>query len=107
MLDPGTESIIKAFASPVILAAVMGFISQKYLSKQQETAKSFSDALKKYSDALKAEQVTSAVTKSNTDRTLVLVDEIRKDVQWLRDEHTKTRSSVDAVWRVLDIKRMS
>lgn len=69
--------------------------------------KSLAAAVQEVSDDLKTEKVTSAVTKSNTDRTLVLVEAIRKDYQDLRDEHTKTRSAVDATWRVLDIKRMS
>lgn len=100
MLEPGTESIITALASPAILAAVIGFILKKYLERQDE-------ALRGISDAIKIEQVKSAVAESTTDRTSVLVDEIRKDLQNIRDEHTKTRSSVEAAWRVLDIKRLS
>lgn len=95
MLDPGTQALLSAFASPVVIA-VVGYVAKRYFEKQDETLKSISDTL---SDI----KIKLAVTENRS----LLIEEIREDVQRLRDEHVITKSSVDAAWRVLDKKRAS
>lgn len=92
MLDPGTESIITACASPAILTLVVGFLFKKHLEKIEEVAKTVA-----------AIQVKSAVAESRN----ALVDKLGDDLHNLQNEHTKTRSSVEAVWRALDKERLS
>lgn len=90
MLDPGTEQLITAVASPTILAGIVGFILIRYLNKQEEVAK----------DVVQI-QVKNAVTESRN----ALIDKLGDDLQKLRDEHTMTKASVEAVWSVLNNDR--
>lgn len=99
MLDPGTQSLVIAIASPAVLG-VLGYVMKTYLSKTEKTTE-------KILEALNTEQVGIALIKNNTDRNTVLLDKALEDFSKLKDEHTKTRSSVDAVWDVLDVKRLS
>lgn len=103
MLDPGTTFILNALVSPAILAAVVGFVFQRYLNRQDKTLSDINESIEKVNEKLGDMKTKTAVLEGRG----IIVDELRRELHQLRDDHTRTKGSVEAAWRVIDNKRTS
>jgi len=87
------SDIISAIGSPALSGALVWVLLQAHFKKEAEL-------LAKVADVMNDLKTRMAVHESRA----ALVDDMRKDIASIRDELTKTRSSLEAAWRYIDSK---